>query len=142
MTTTPQYFRLEEFLKSTTAERLKIDNTPTWEIVDNLRELALLLDKMRSAWGSGIRVSSGYRCKELNKAVGGVPDSLHQKGLAADIKPSNGDIEGFALFLRNWLRGKTFDKCIFESRGSSRWVHFQLRGNKGETRGRIFEMDA
>lgn len=139
---TPIYFKFEEFIKSTTAHRLGIDNIPDWQVVDNIRELAIFLDKMRLSWGSGIRVNSGYRCRELNKAVGGVVDSLHLRGLAADITPSSGDMEGFSLFLRNWLKDKTFDKCIFETKGKSRWIHFQLRGNNGETRGKIFEMDA
>ena len=114
-----QYFRLEEFLRSDTALRKKIDNTPSWEIVANLARLASFLDNLREAWGSGIRVSSGYRCPALNAAVGGVSGSAHQFGNAADIVPANGKMAEFEAFLRKWLKGKKWDQVIYETSKSS-----------------------
>lgn len=43
------------------------------------------LDKIRSALGKPMRINSGYRTFNHNKKVGGVPDSAHTRGLAADI---------------------------------------------------------
>ena len=58
----PTYFSLSELLRSDTAAARNIDNIPSWEVVDHLRELAdNLLDPLRVAWGKAIRVTSGYR---------------------------------------------------------------------------------
>ena len=139
-----KYFTLQELLRSDTALRKKIDNSPSWEIVSNLSRLAAFLDEMREAWGSGIRVSSGFRCPQLNKAVGGVDGSAHQYGNAVDISPVNGKQSEFEAFLKKWLKDKKFDQAIWEQSKSSggRWVHFSLYSNKGEQRCRMFGLTA
>ena len=81
-----EHFTLHEFINSPTAIRLKIDNTPTGAIISNLLELSQMLEKIRTIYGKPIIIGSGYRCPRLNKAVGGVPNSQHQFGQAADIK--------------------------------------------------------
>lgn len=48
-----------------------------------------LCNEIRLRFGGPIIVNSGYRSPEHNKAVGGVPDSYHVQGLAADIRPKN-----------------------------------------------------
>ena len=81
-----KYFTINELTKSSTARRLGIDNTPTQEIKDNLSKLIdNILDPLREAFQQPIIVSSGYRCKALNKAVGGAVSSQHCLGMAADI---------------------------------------------------------
>jgi hypothetical protein len=76
-----KYFTIEELCQSETAERLKINNEPTDEIIQHLELLIdCLLDPIREAWGSAIIVNSGYRCEELNKAVGGSKTSVHKLG--------------------------------------------------------------
>ena len=139
-----RFFKLEEFLSSDTALRKRIPNNPSWEVVNNLSRLAAFLDELREAWGSGIRVSSGFRCYALNKAVGGVENSAHQYGNAADISPVNGKQAEFEAFLKKWLKGRKFDQCIWETSKSSggRWVHFSLYSNKGEQRCRMFGLTA
>lgn len=139
-----QYFTLQELLRSDTALRKKIDNCPSWEVVRNLERLAQFLDEMREAWGSGIRVSSGFRSVALNAAVGGVTGSAHQYGNAVDITPVNGKQAEFEKFLKTWLKGKKFDQCIWEQSKSSggRWVHFSLYSNKGEQRCKMFGLTA
>lgn len=139
-----RYFKLEEFLASDTATRKKIANNPSWEVVNNLSRLANFLDELREAWGSGIRVSSGFRSYALNKAVGGVENSAHQYGNAADISPVNGRQSEFEAFLKRWLKGKKWDQCIWETSKSSggRWVHFSLYSNKGEQRCKMFGLTA
>lgn len=139
-----RYFTLQEFLRSDTAIRKKIDNSPSWEVVSNLSRLATFLDELREAWGSAIRVSSGFRCVALNNAVGGVQGSAHQYGNAADISPVNGKMNEFEAFLKKWLKGRKFDQCIWETSKSTggRWVHFSLYSNKGEQRCRMFGLTA
>lgn len=138
-----KYFTLQELLRSDTATKKKIDNTPSWEIVANLHRLASFLDNMREAWGSGIRVSSGYRSPQLNAAVGGVSGSAHQYGNAVDIVPVNGRMDEFERFLKKWLVGKKWDQCIWESsKSGGRWVHFGLYSNKGEQRCKMFGLVA
>lgn len=138
-----KYFTLQELLKSDTAIKKKIDNTPSWEVVHNLERLADFLDQLREAWGSGIRVSSGFRCPALNSAVGGVSNSAHQYGNAVDLVPVNGRMTEFEKFLKSWLKGRKFDQCIWESnKGGSRWVHFGLFSNKGEQRCKMFGLVA
>ena len=139
-----RYFRLEEFLRSDTAVKKKIDNTPSWEVIKNLERLAEFLDQLREAWGSGIRVSSGFRSLQLNAAVGGVQGSAHILGNAADISPVNGKMNEFEQFLKRWLKGRKFDQVIWETSKSSggRWVHISLFSNKGEQRCKMFGMIA
>lgn len=80
------YFNIKEMTKSQTAELYHIDNTPTKEVVENLKKVMYILDIVRVYIGKPILVNSGYRCKKLNEMVGGVQKSLHTKGLAADIR--------------------------------------------------------
>lgn len=134
----PKYFSLAELIRSATAERLHIDNTPTFEVVEHLSDLSLhLLDPLRAAYGKPITVSSGYRCEQLNKAVGGVPSSAHQRGDAADLQAA--DMPGFKKFVREWLRATSakFDQCLLESSGKAEWVHLSIRSASGCQRGQI-----
>lgn len=81
-----KYFTLKELTRSTTATAKGIDNTPTPEVEKNLTLLVEnVLDPLREIYGKPITVNSGYRCPELNKAVGGSKTSDHVKGFAADI---------------------------------------------------------
>lgn len=141
----PQYFDINEFLRSETALKKRIDNTPTsWEVIENLLDLAFFLDGIRQAWGSGIIVTSGFRSILLNKAVGGVEGSQHIYGLAADIKPANGKMAEFEAFLKSYLKDKPFDTVIWETSKSSgsKWVHIQHYNRKGEQRRRMFGLIA
>lgn len=62
----------------------------TFEIRDAVISLVFkVLQPIRDIWGKPMTVGSGYRCPELNKMVGGVPTSQHQKGEAADISLGN-----------------------------------------------------
>ena len=136
-----KYFRLEEFLTSSTARQKSIENLPSWEIIEHLNELALFLDDLREAWGSGIKVTSGFRIEALNKAVGGSETSVHMLGYAADIVPANGKYEAFVRFLKEWLKDKAFDQCIEEKKGKTRWIHIGLYNNKGEQRRQMFNIN-
>lgn len=137
----PKYFGLEEFLESSTALKNKIKNYPSWENIEHLNELALFLDELRDAWGSGLRVTSGLRRKWLNdKIAGASKTSAHQSGYAADIVPVNGKMDEFIDFVKEWAKDKMFDQIIVENSSKSRWVHFGLYNNAGEQRRLLFKM--
>lgn len=81
-----KYFSIKELTKSETATKKGIDNTPNAEQVKNLEVLIdNLLDPIRGQWGAAITVTSGFRSVALNKAVGGVANSHHLGGYAADL---------------------------------------------------------
>ena len=81
-----EHFSLEELVASETAARTGIDNTPSPQLMPNLRALAQGLEQVRTALGGlPIHINSGFRCAALNSAVGGAKSSMHMRGLAADI---------------------------------------------------------
>lgn len=89
---TANYFTIVDLIKSITAERLKIDNQPSDEVRKELEITACkvnLISLIAHAYGATIRVTSGYRCKRLNQAVGGVKNSLHMQGRAVDFVVSD-----------------------------------------------------
>ena len=78
---------LAEVIKSNTAIRRGIDNTPTDLHIANLRYLAeKVFQPIREHFGSAIFVSSGYRSKALNEAIGGSQRSFHSHGMALDLE--------------------------------------------------------
>lgn len=138
------HFSLKELVYSETAARRKIDNTPSFEVVEHLAELTeKILEPLREAWGGPIRVTSGYRCAELNRAVGGAASSAHMRGDAADLQPGDGKTGEFIAFTARWLRdtGTRFDQLIDERSGGSRWMHISLRSSTGSQRGEVKTMD-
>lgn len=126
-----KYFTIKELTKSSTAEAKGIDNTPTPEVERNLTALVdNILDGVREIYGKPITVNSGYRCQELNKAVGGSATSDHVKGFAADITCSNKK-ENAILFdiIKNTF---IFDQLIWE-KGNDQypdWVHVSFNPNR------------
>ena len=94
-------FELRELIRSDKATKLGINNEPTTiSIYQNLFNLIVyLLQPIRNGYGKPMIISSGYRCTELNNAVGGVANSFHTVGLAADI--NNGSRNNEELF--KWI---------------------------------------
>lgn len=131
------YFTIGELTYSNTAKKLKIDNTPSEEIENHLKELIKFLDPLREAWGSAIRVTSGYRCSELNKALKGSKTSAHLRGYAADLVPKNNKMSKFKTFCKDYLKDKKFDQCLLEKSGSTEWVHIGLYNNQNLQRKQI-----
>ena len=129
-----KYFSLGEFVNSPTAKRLGIDNLPTFEVVDNLNRLADYLDGIREKLGKPILVNSGFRCPVLNKAVGGVANSQHLKGLAADVVCA--DMESLEKVLRET---GSFDQLIKEHRkvSNSFWFHVSICTRNGKPRQQV-----
>lgn len=116
-----KYFTITELTRSTTAHRLGINNTPSPEVILSLTRLVNeVLDPLREAWGAPLYVNSGFRCPELNKAVGGSAHSQHLLGEAADITTGNHN-DNYRLWqLLKRLR-LPVDQAINESHGQ--WIH-------------------
>ena len=90
-----------------------------------------MLDKIRERYGKPIVVTSGYRCPELNKAVGGVKSSQHVKGEAADLVGEN-KAETKKIFEIAKEIGN-YDQLLFETnKAGSVWVHisYKASGNR------------
>ena len=116
----PTHFTLYELLYSRTALYSKISNHPTWQQVENLNRLATtILDPVRKVYGKPIKVSSGFRCALLNSAVGGVDNSQHLQGLAADLQVN--DLKALKQSVID--SGVPFDQLIEESKGNTKWLH-------------------
>ncbi|WP_294912372.1 D-Ala-D-Ala carboxypeptidase family metallohydrolase [uncultured Gilliamella sp.] len=113
-----EHFTLDEFTRSTTASRLKIDNSAPDDLMPNVKLTAIKLELVRKALGKPIIITSGYRCPALNARVGGVSTSAHTKGLAVDFKSSFGTPKEICQRLID--AGVQFDKLIQEH---NQWVH-------------------
>lgn len=116
-----KYFTIEELTRSTVATARGIPNIPGENEREALEVLVLaLLDPLRELWGKPIYVNSGYRSPALNKAVGGVANSQHIKGQAADITTGNAE-SNRKLFALIRDGGFDFDQLIDEADGT--WIH-------------------
>ena len=116
-----KHFTIEELTRSATAQRLGIENRPSAKCVNNLKNLVnLVLDPAREQLGRPSYGNSGYRCRELNKAVGGARNSYHIQGRAADIDTRTGDNR----MLLSILQRLPHTELLWEDNG--RWIHVAL----------------
>jgi len=117
-----EHFTLEEFTRSDTATARGIDNTPTEAALAELGKLADTLEQVRKLLGSNpVFISSGYRCPELNAAVGGAGNSAHLYGAAADFTvPAFGSPLDVCLALEQFLPELEIDQLIYEN---DSWIH-------------------
>ena len=116
-------FYLDEFTRSEKATELGIDNTPPTEAIEKLRDLVQnVLQPVREKYGKPITINSGYRCPELNEAVGGAPTSQHMTGEAADLDTGS---KAGNVMLYTILLGLPFDQLINEK--DLAWIHVSFR---------------
>ena len=146
-------FTIAEMIQSNTADRLKISNNPPASVRVHLTETITLLECIRAEWEEyceryslgtpAIRVSSGYRSPELNKAVGGVKNSAHVEGYAADLQPINGKQDEFEKFFATEFShmGYAYDQIIIEKSKTSRWVHVGYKRADGKQRRQCFTLN-
>lgn len=123
-------FMLEEFTASSTAKANGITNVPSTQQVANLCALVHnVLQPLRDAMGHEIKIGSGYRCPKLNAAVGGVSNSQHMNGEAADLCIDGDRIKGKRWF--DWIKAHVvFDQLIMEHNAKgSYWVHVSFRSD-------------
>jgi zinc D-Ala-D-Ala carboxypeptidase len=122
-----EHLDLSEVTRSETAKRKGISNMPTLEHLENFKKLAEnIFEPIRKHFGVPIHISSGYRSKALNTAIGGSLTSQHCQGEAIDI-----DMDGSSNGVTNkmvfdYIRSNlNFDQLIFEfgTKDAPDWVH-------------------
>jgi uncharacterized protein YcbK (DUF882 family) len=118
-------FSFAEMVKSDTALRHDMDNTPGEAEIENLKRLCeKVLQPVREHFKTGVKVNSGFRHPDVNAKVGGSKTSDHCKGQAADI-----EIPGIPnADLAKWItENLDFTQVILEfyTQGvpDSGWVH-------------------
>lgn len=116
-----EHFTLEEFTDSQIATRRRLDNTPSPQVIENLKRVAEVLEQVRELVKRPIVISSGYRSPALNVAVGGAAKSAHVNGLAADINAVGLSAHDLAQMIA--ASPILFDQLILEG---GRWVHIGL----------------
>lgn len=136
-----QHFKLEEFEKSETAKRLGIDNSIPAALISNIKALCEnVLQPLRDYVGVPIKISSGYRCPQLNAAVGGAKSSQHMKGEAADIHIPSVEVG------RKWfeiLKTLPHDQLIWERNSPTSnhyWIHVSCRADLSKNRGQCIPL--
>ena len=125
------HFTLEEMIKSPTADKLGIKNTPTAEHIENMKYLCdKILEPVRNFFGKPVTINSSYRNPEVNKAVGGVPTSQHSNGEACDFEIMGIDNKIVADYVADNLE---HDQVILEFYNdgdkNSGWVHASIKRN-------------
>ena len=137
-------FSLDDFTLSITAIQYGICNEAPVEVISNLQNLCQqVLQPLRDYLGVPVVITSGYRCRALNRLVGGVPNSQHILGEAADIVvKDNANLNkggGQMLKAFEWIRlNCDFDQLIWErnSRGAQ-WIHVSCCRKAGANRRQV-----
>jgi len=116
------HFSLDEL---THTDHREIDNTPTQDEISNLQQLANFLEEVKTVLGGKpIMISSGFRCKALNDAVGSKDTSQHRTGFAADFRvPGMTPDEVVRAIIAS---GIGYDQIIREF---DRWTHISIADN-------------
>lgn len=124
MTKVSRNFTLEELCASNTAKAKGIKNQPGAQEIVCLTSLTQhVLQPLREWWGKPIVIASGYRCPELNRAVGGVQNSQHMKGQAVDLF-LDGDLKKGDRWIDYISNHLPFDQLIYEHNANGTfWVH-------------------
>ena len=117
-----EHFTLDELTSSETAERNGWDNTPNEAELANLKRLALFLEDIKTALGGKpIMVSSGYRGKQVNDAVGSKDSSQHRTGCAVDFRVPQ--LTPDQVVKAIVASGLPYDQVIREF---DRWTHLSI----------------
>lgn len=125
-------FTISELVKSDTAEKNSINNTPDINSLDNLLELIFyVLQPLRNKLGKPMIITSGFRSAKVNQLVGGVGNSQHLYGQACDFVVNGMTPAQVVEFVKN--SGIEYDQCIDE--GS--WTHISF--NKGHNRKQVLK---
>jgi zinc D-Ala-D-Ala carboxypeptidase len=122
-------FSLLDLTDSMKAHELGISNQPNLIQIDRLSLFCdMILEPIFNHYGKKPRINSGFRCFELNAAIGGEPDSQHTKGEAGDIKMEGIRNDELWHFIVDNLN---FDQCIAEKfrldQPSAGWIHVSHR---------------
>jgi len=129
-----EHFTLGEMTRSNSHP--EIYNIPSHEAIANLTNLCKWLEVLRLRAGTPIRINSGYRSPQLNKAIHGVAGSNHMTGCASDIRVENMEqLIRYAAILLDYAKEskQEFDELLIEkNRYGAIWLHFAVRpsGNR------------
>lgn len=127
-------FTISELINSDTANRLKINNMPDINSLDCMFDLICdCLQPIRDKIKKPMIINSGYRCWQLNKAIGGVENSQHNKGQAVDFYIKEMSISDIIDFIVK--SGVPYDQLINEHNA---WVHISYR--KGNNRRQVLKV--
>jgi len=128
--TISDHISFKEFTKSNTAKRLGIENKPGAYEVKCARDLAFhVFEPLRKWVGGPIRINSFFRCKDLNKAIGGSKNSQHCYGQAIDLDDTHGFKTNAEMY--NYIKDNLdFDQMIWEFGDDQNpdWVHVSYVG--------------
>lgn len=147
------YFSFEDMTCSAVAKKMGIENKPDTDEMLNVSRVIMTLNKMRETYfDRAIRINSGFRSPELNRAVGGAARSKHMSGTAADIQPwllppgeegckMMNELANAAIAM-NYDDDFTISKVIMERSGEKRWIHVEipLKGGRMNRRNEVPEM--
>ena len=126
-------FKMSELIFSETAIKNNINNMPDINSLDNMLDLiTYCLQPIRDKIKKPMIITSGYRCPQVNKLVGGVSNSQHTKGQAVDFIVHGMGIKSVIDFIK--YSGIEFDQLINEY---GNWVHISY--NKGHNRQKILK---
>ena len=124
-----EHFSLGEFTKSNSHP--EVYNIPSHEAITNLTNLCKWLEVLRERAGTPIRINSGYRSPQLNRKIGGAPNSNHLTGCAVDIRVENMEqLIRYAAILLDYAdkTNQEFDELLIEkNRYGAIWLHFAVR---------------
>ena len=124
-----EHFVLGEFTKS--SSHPEIYNIPSHEAIANLKRICIWLEVLRERSGGPVRINSGYRSPQLNRAIHGNANSNHMTGCACDIRVSGMEQAlRYAVILMDYAdeSKQEFDELLIEkNRYGAIWVHFAVR---------------
>lgn len=135
-----KHISFKEAIKSNTATRLGINNTPDDYQVSNMVNIAInLFEPLREFVGGPIKINSFFRCEDLNRAIGGSSRSQHCEGRAIDLDDTFGHKTNSEMF--HYIKDNLdFDQLIWEfgDDNNPNWVHVSFV-SKEENRGRCLK---
>ncbi len=118
-------FTYGELIKSSTAEKHGIPNTPDEEHWQCLEKLAAnILQPLREKFGP-IRITSGYRSVALCERIGSNKNSNHARGQAADIEPIKTNVT--LLSMLEWIHGNLEYRELIAENFPGGWIHAAYR---------------
>lgn len=115
-------FTFDEFVKTSHTELSEKNYEYGVANINKLKVLADLLQQVRDLLKCPVMITSGVRCPELNKKVGGAETSQHMRCEAADIKPDGITTEdAFGMIIKSDIE---FDQIILEQPSANNvWIH-------------------
>ena len=127
-----EHFSLGELTKTSH----KVYNIPSHEAIENLKRLCTWLEYLRKRYNEVVVINSGYRSPQLNRKIGGQPNSNHLTGCAVDIRvKDNEQLIQYAAILIQYANEthQDFDELLLEkNKHGAIWLHFAVKpkGNR------------